>query len=452
MNLLGNDILGAAILLGLFGAILVGAEIWTREGNPSPEAARKLVHILGGLGCLLFPFLITSPLVVAGMAFLFAGLFWIGEKGRLLKCLSGVERKSKGSEYFPISVSGLFYISQDRPWLYFSSILILALADSAAALIGSRYGKIRFRVGREDTKSLEGSFFFFIITFLVLLALLLLMANLPFSSCILSAYLVAFLLTCIEAISIKGTDNLFVPILTCYILLKITTKPTSEIAFQCLSMTAIFVVLSLVSRGLKIFNTRDTILLTAFSYAAWSLGSIDWGIPIFSAFGLYCLVRMTSTIKMDRQIETSAILRLIIIPFSILIIANATGRYEELYAPYLLTVLLAGCFGIWAHLIWSDRIRPSRNLAAVSVALVTSVAVIGISSLFQPGIPFDSVAVLVPCTVLFLYLYDCCLAGELENQELLVMSAPFWKLSLLATLLFYALQAGIGLANWHPDF
>ena len=452
MNILDNDILGAAILIGMFLLIIGAAEIWTRTRHPSPESARKLVHVLGGLGCLLFPFFISSPMVVAGMAFLFAALFVTGERSRLLLCLSGVERKSRGSEYFPIAVSGLFYISQGRPWLYFSSILILALSDSAAALIGSRYGRIRFNVGREDTKSLEGSFFFWAITFLVLQTLLILMTDLPVYSCILTAYLVSFLLTCIEAISIKGTDNLFVPILTCYALLKITTKPTLEIAFQCMSMTTIFILLSLISRGLKIFSIRDTILFTAFSYAAWSLGSIDWGVPIFAAFGLYCLIRVVSNIKVDRQIETSAIIRLIIIPFSILIIANATDRYEEFYAPYLLTVLLAGCFGIWSHLVWSSRLQRVRNFAAVMVALVTSFTVIGVSSLFQQEIPLNSLALLVVCTAIFMFFYDCCLTGKLDNQELLVMSAPFWKLSLVAAIIFYAAQSGMDLNYWHPDF
>ncbi|MBU0479715.1 MAG: hypothetical protein KKG47_01305 [Proteobacteria bacterium] len=454
MNILENDIIGAATLISLFLLIIAEAEIWTRTRHPSPEAARKLVHVLGGLGCLLFPFFISSPIVVAGIAFLFAALFVTGEKSGLLLSLSGVERQSRGSEYFPIAVSGLFYISQGRPWLYFSSILILTLADSAAALIGSRYGKIRFQVGQEDTKSLEGSFFFWAITFLVLQTMLILMTDLPVYSCILAAYLVAFLLTCIEAVSIKGTDNLFVPVLTSYILLKITTKPTAEIAFQCLSMTTIFILLALISRGLKIFNIRDTILFTAFSYAAWSLGSVDWGVPIFASFGLYCLVRIFSTIKVDREIETSAILRLIIIPFTILIIANGVDRYEELYAPYLLTVLLSCCFGIWTHLIWSPQIRQQRNIAGVLAALVASFTVIGISSLFQleKGIPLASLGLLVVFAVIFMYIYDCFLADKLDNRELLVMSAPFWKLSLVAAILFYTAQSGLNLKFWHPDF
>ncbi|MEN8142128.1 MAG: hypothetical protein ABFQ82_00855, partial [Thermodesulfobacteriota bacterium] len=446
------DILGAVILTALFLSIVAVTETWTRIKRPSPEVPRKVVHILGGLGCLLFPFFISSPLVVAGMAFLFAGFFVAGEKSRLLHCLSDVDRKSKGSEYFPIAVSGLFYISQGRPWLYFSSILILALADAVAAIIGSKFGKIRFQVGKEDSKSLEGSFFFWAITFIVLQTLLVLMTDLPLLSCILTAYLVSLLLTGIEAISIKGTDNLFVPILTCYVLLKITTKPTSEIAFQSLSLTTIFILLALVSGGLKIFSIRDTILFTAFSYAAWSLGSIDWGTPIFAAFALYCLVRALSGIDVDREIETRALLRLIIVPFMILILANATDLYEELYGSFLLTVVMAGSFGIWAHLIWSSKIQQFRTVAAILVATITSFTVVGVTAIFLEQIPFPSLIVLVFITALSMYVYDCCLADKISNKELLVMSAPFWKLSMTAAVIFYLVQGGTGIENWHPDF
>ena len=58
----------------------------------------------------------------------------------------------------------VFLLGYHTPVLYFIAILTLSVSDAVAALIGKRYGSIRFKIEGE-TKSLEGSVSFFFITF-----------------------------------------------------------------------------------------------------------------------------------------------------------------------------------------------------------------------------------------------------------------------------------------------
>jgi len=136
--LIENNFLGSVILCTGFFSLIFFIELWTRKKAPSPELSRKAVHFTGGIGCVFFPFFVSSPYAVGIMALIFSLFFLFSGKYNLLKSLGSIERKSRGSEYYPISVFIVYYISwaNDKIWLYISTILILAVSDAAAALIG----------------------------------------------------------------------------------------------------------------------------------------------------------------------------------------------------------------------------------------------------------------------------------------------------------------------------
>ncbi len=187
LRMVPNDLVGAALLCLMVALNLGIAEAWARLRSPNPEFTRKYVHIAGGLGSLLFPFLVASHWVVLGLALGFAGLFLAGSRFGWFKSLGGVNRRGRGSEYYPLAIWGLFFISQGKPWLYIASVLILAVADASAALVGSEYGRIRYRVGNDGEKSLEGSFFFLLISFNAVQITLTLMTPWAPTKCILVA-------------------------------------------------------------------------------------------------------------------------------------------------------------------------------------------------------------------------------------------------------------------------
>lgn len=454
MKLVENDLVGAVLLLILFGVIIAIAETWSRTRHPDPELPRKFIHICGGIGCLLFPFFIDSPLVVALLAAIFTITFAIGQKSTLLLSLSSVKRTSRGGEYFPIAVALLFYICQDHLWLYLSSLFILSFADAAAALIGCRFGKVCYQVGPDDTKSLEGSLAFLCITFLVVAVLLYSMTGLPLTNCVGAAFLAAVLLTGIEAVSIKGTDNIFIPILTCFILLKITNKPLAEILFQCLSMIAIFMTLQLLIGFFKIFSVRDAIIFQLFAYATWSLGSTDWSLPIFVSFMLYCMVRGLIASQERYEIGTAALLRVLAAPLFLLVLANGFALYEALYGPFLMAIIIAFTCSSWLYVFLAQpqtRLRP--QIIAAGLSLCTPL-ILGITSkiFHSHSTPY---VVLIPLTFISLtatsaYTFAATKISEDAGQGL-------WSRRILLSsgggaLAYFSLQAFGLVPYWHPAF
>src|SRR5687768_6084099 len=121
-----TDLHGAVLIAGEFAVILVAAEVWSRLGG-KPEHTRKLVHLGGGMIGLALPWLIESPLVFLVLTASLSALFLAGEKTKLLRSIHRVERRSRGSEYYPLAIWLVFVIAADRPWLYVSAVLVLAV-------------------------------------------------------------------------------------------------------------------------------------------------------------------------------------------------------------------------------------------------------------------------------------------------------------------------------------
>lgn len=335
-----SDVLGAVFLILLFFAVIGFAEILMRKGRLSAEIARKSIHLSGGLGCLLFPFLVSSWITVLLLAFVFASIFYLGENRKMLKSLSSVERRSCGSLLFPVAILTLFILSEGRLWLYISALLVLVLADTAAALAGTRFGKTFYQTAPGEKKSAEGTAMFCFVGFFAVYLPLLFLSDIPHLTCILTATLMALLLGGLEAVSIGGTDNLFVPLATSFLLLKIPTKPQPEILFQCLSFIGISLLIFKANRRHQTLQPRPLIIFILTTYAAWSLGSADWMVPVIAGFIIYNRSCMHCA-PLPENLRARELLRPLYPALFILFIANATLELDFWFAPFVVAMSTA---------------------------------------------------------------------------------------------------------------
>jgi len=353
------------------------AELWRRFGHPKPEHTRKLVHLGGGVACLFFPFLVSSPWVVLALALPLTLLFVAGSRFGFLKSLHGVTRRSRGAEYYPLSVFLVFLMTQGRPWLYLSAVLVLAVGDAFAALIGSRYGVVRYEV-EDEKKSLEGSLVFLVIAFLAIHLPTLLLTDLPRPVCVLAALLVAALVTGFEAISLEGADNLFIPLAVAVILGKITTKPLSEVVFQNLSLLVMCLGIGLAVWRFRSFNVGGAITFILFAYGTWSLGSWIWTLPVLVGFAGYLAARWRfAPPEYGSGLKVRIIARALLPPFTMLLLANSLRRDETFFAPYLAASAAVLAFSLDNGVFRIER-RRSWGLGALGIALLgTVLAVLG---------------------------------------------------------------------------
>src|SRR5262249_18012010 len=145
--------------------------------SPHPEVVRKLLHMGMGLVTLSFPWLFdeTWPVIVLAVlsiALLTSARLVAGLKSSLGSVVSGVARASLGEISFPVGVAVLFVLLIHggaapfdlRAVLYCIPVLLLTLADAAAALIGITYGRLQYPTA-DGVKSAEGSVAFFACAF-----------------------------------------------------------------------------------------------------------------------------------------------------------------------------------------------------------------------------------------------------------------------------------------------
>jgi phytol kinase len=164
----------------------------------SPEARRKLLHVEMGAVTLGFPWLFAAAwpvLLLAGASIAWFGLLRASVRMRERFGSALEARGGRGAIWFVCGVCLTFLLSGGEPIRYCTAILVLTLADAAAALVGQRYGRTR--------KSVEGSLAFFSVAFIVALLMLQALAV---------ALLVALVTTLMEAAFEDGLDNLLVPL------------------------------------------------------------------------------------------------------------------------------------------------------------------------------------------------------------------------------------------------
>ncbi len=180
-----------------------------------PETTRKLLHTGSGLLTLPFPFLFhevwpVALLTGASALIVSAASFVPDVRARFGGVASRVDRTTFGEIYFPLAVALLFMLTiGGDPLLFVIPVLVLTLADTASAVIGTRYGRTRYSGGR---KSLEGSAAFAIVAFLSVAAPLLAWSAASLAKSVLVAATLALLVMLLEGSVSRGRDNLVVPL------------------------------------------------------------------------------------------------------------------------------------------------------------------------------------------------------------------------------------------------
>ncbi len=390
MTGVAGELGGALVIAGATLAFLLAAELWARLGRPPPEWPRKLMHLGGLVPCLLLPFAVRSPWIVAAMGVALSGFFRLGSACGFLRCLHAVDRPSRGSEYYPLAVAFLFLVARERPWLYVSALLVAGVADALAALVGKAYGRLRYEV-EDEQKSLEGSLAFLVVAFLAVHLPLLFLTRLPRESCVLAALLTAIVVTCFEAVSLRGADNLFIPIGVYAILDRVAEKPVEDLAVTTLRLVALLAGIGVLVWRLKPFNTGGALVFVLFAYGAWALGTWSWVLPPLLGFLLYVALRLAVPPPPDyrTRLKVRVVTRAHLPPLVLLVLANATGAWNRLEGPFVATYASVVSIAIWIYLQWRRPTlgwrRPAGALAVAALSWAVVAAVPGFLVAAAPG-------------------------------------------------------------------
>jgi phytol kinase len=188
----------------------------------SQKTSRKFLHIMIGNLPLIMPFFTANiyPVLVAAPFILvtfLASPYSPSEKAK--KGLKGLTQVSEeghqlGLVFYAISYTLLAFLFASKTYIIAAGILPMAYGDSAASIIGEKYGKRRYHLTAD--KSLEGSAAMLIgslLSFGASLILFSILYSFSLLSKILLVFITSIVVTAVEALSPMGFDNLTVPIL-----------------------------------------------------------------------------------------------------------------------------------------------------------------------------------------------------------------------------------------------
>lgn len=210
--------LGALAFSGVYVVGLVlSAEHLRRSGRLSFEWTRKLLHV--GVGTWILPtvLIFQSGLwaAIGPAAFTLVNIF--SRRRRWIRAMEEGSGSNRGAVYMPIAFLALIFWLWDRDGgraVIAGSLLALAWGDAAAALIGRRFGRHRYRVGDEQ-RSFEGSAAMFAFSLLGIWVGFS-VTDVPISLAL--VVLGATVASVLEAFSRRGLDNLLVPLGTAAVL------------------------------------------------------------------------------------------------------------------------------------------------------------------------------------------------------------------------------------------
>lgn len=308
-----------------------------RKTDAPAETIRKLFHLGGGGVALALPWLFDALWPVL-MLFVASMLIFIMLRvvpalregpGQILHA---VPRESIGEFWFMLGVVTIYVIAGDDVAVYSIGILILAVADMAAALIGLFYGQHSFAVSG-GTKSAEGSSAFLLTAFLCVHVPILLFTEVGRLESLLIAINVGLLLMFAEAGAARGSDNFMLPVLVVVLLDAFLEMRATEIAMHFGVIVALGL-LAFFYRSRTTLSADALISATLVAYIFWLFGGWRWLVAPLILFATYTWLLGRPRLTGSREFHADILLA-IAAPGLTLVTAYEVLELDGLYLPYV---------------------------------------------------------------------------------------------------------------------
>lgn len=218
-----NNWMGILVSYLYIALVIMGAKIFEKKGK---EASRKFIHIMLGNWWFIAMYYFTNVFFAAFVPATFIIINYLSYKKDIIKVMERDQQDGLGTVYYAVSLFILVIVSFGickTPSLGLIPNLVMAYGDGFAALLGKAIESKKYKLG-DSKKSTAGSITMMIISTILIGAYLAFWHPTAFWATPhwpLISVLIGFAITAIEAISVKGTDNITVPLGTLCMLLMI---------------------------------------------------------------------------------------------------------------------------------------------------------------------------------------------------------------------------------------
>ena len=218
-----NNWMGILVSYLYIALVIMGAKIFEKKGK---EASRKFIHIMLGNWWFIAMYYFTNVFFFFFLPATFIIINYLSYKKDIIKVMERDQQDGLGTVYYAVSLFILVIVSFGickTPSLGLIPNLVMAYGDGFAALLGKAIKSKKYKLG-DSKKSTAGSITMMIISTILIGAYLAFWHPTAFWATPhwpLISVLIGFAITAIEAISVKGTDNITVPLGTLCMLLMI---------------------------------------------------------------------------------------------------------------------------------------------------------------------------------------------------------------------------------------
>lgn len=208
------NVIGLIVSYVFIGIIIVAAKFFEKAGK---EASRKFIHIMLANWWIIAMVFFENAIWASIAPLSFVVINYISYKKDVISVMERDKQDGLGTVYYAIALLFMaiytFGIIK-RPEIGLCAIFIMGYGDGLAAVIGKSVNSYKYKIGNTE-KSAAGSATMFFVTFIIIAIFL---CSINSNLWLVKSIILSAMLTVIEAVSIKGTDNITVPVISSVLL------------------------------------------------------------------------------------------------------------------------------------------------------------------------------------------------------------------------------------------
>lgn len=203
-----KNLVGIIVSIVYIVLVFILSKFMTKRGE---EASRKFIHILVSNVWIIYCLFIDVLWIASILPIAFVIINTLSYKFKIFKTMEREQNDGFGTIYYAISILlvTIFSYLQSNPMIGTAGMLIMGYGDGFAAVVGKKIKSKEYKI-LGTTKTIAGSATMFIFSLLISCIVFCIMGMEYF---ILKAFITAVIATVLEAISVKGLDNISVPIM-----------------------------------------------------------------------------------------------------------------------------------------------------------------------------------------------------------------------------------------------
>ncbi|NUN68920.1 MAG: DUF92 domain-containing protein [Bacteroidetes bacterium] len=273
------------IVLFLVVMMIAAAELVRRLMYGNSEVTRKLVHVIAGILMAFAPSVFHSGIPALLLSFLAIIGTFIAVRFGLLQSLHDTERTSYGTTYHPMAFFILVLAFWEHaPQILTAAILILAVPDALAAIVGRSVRTPHVFSFSTDRKTVEGSATMFIATTVCVGSFLSYHGYVTTYPYAVIALVTATVVTAWELVCTRGLDNLSVPLSAAFMLdLFLRPVPVHDPA-QMITALFLAAAIGIVSYRFQFLSPNGSVATFLLAVLIYGIGGWMWTVPILTFF------------------------------------------------------------------------------------------------------------------------------------------------------------------------